>query len=73
MSCTLPASVHVHQSYASYGQFLYVATFHADPTKLDGSTAREKKYSWLHLSGQLSGLRDPPQFVSQTQPLKQYV
>jgi hypothetical protein len=29
------------------------------------TTAPEKKYSRLHLSARLSGLRDPPQFLSQ--------
>jgi hypothetical protein len=54
--------VHVHHMYASYGQSLYVATFQADPTELDGCTVPVKKCSWLHLSARLSG---PPQFLSQ--------
>jgi hypothetical protein len=34
---TLPTPVHVHPSYASYGQFLYVATFHESSIDLYGS------------------------------------
>jgi hypothetical protein len=37
--------VHVCHAYASYERFPYMATFHADPTKLDGWTAPEKKCS----------------------------
>jgi hypothetical protein len=38
----LPAPVHVHHSYASYGQSPYVATFDNDPIDLDRFTAPEK-------------------------------
>jgi hypothetical protein len=41
-----------------------VATFRKSSTGLDGCTAPEKKCSRLHLSAQLSGMRDPPQFLS---------
>jgi hypothetical protein len=68
---TLFTPVHVHHSYASYGRYSYVTTFHTDSTELDRFTAPEKKCSRLHLSVQLSGPRDPAQFVSQTQPLNQ--
>jgi hypothetical protein len=40
---TLHMPVHVCHAYASYGRFSYMVTFHADPTKLDGWTAPEKK------------------------------
>jgi hypothetical protein len=65
MTCMLPAPVHLHHSYASCGQFPYVATFLADLTELERFTALEKKCSRLHLSAWLSGPRDPPQFLSQ--------
>jgi hypothetical protein len=35
--------VYVRHAYPSRGQSLYVATFHADPTELDGCTTPEKK------------------------------
>jgi hypothetical protein len=60
---------HIHflcrSTYAFRGQSPYVATFHADPTELDRFTAPEKKCSRLYLSARLSGLRDPPYFLSQ--------
>jgi hypothetical protein len=62
---TLLTSVYVRPTYASYGRSPYAATFHTDPTELDRFTAPEKKCSRLHLSARLSGLRDPPQFLSQ--------
>jgi hypothetical protein len=43
MTCMLPAPVYVRRSYASCGQSLYVATFHADLTELNRFTAPEKK------------------------------
>jgi hypothetical protein len=57
--------VHVHHTYAFHGQCQYVATLHANLTELDIFTTLEKKCSRLHLSAQLSGPRDPPQFLSQ--------
>jgi hypothetical protein len=62
MTHTLPMPLHVCHSYASCGRGPYVATFHAYSTKLDRFTAPKKKYSWLHLSAQLSGPWDLPQF-----------
>jgi hypothetical protein len=42
MPYMLPAPVHVRNSYASYGQSPYMATFHTDPTELDKFTATQK-------------------------------
>jgi hypothetical protein len=61
----LPISVHICYSYVFYGQFPYVITSHAEPTKLVGCTAPEKKCSRLHLLARLSGPQDLPQFLSQ--------
>jgi hypothetical protein len=61
----LPMPVHVRPAYASCGWSPYVATFHESSTGLDGCTALEKNWSWLHLSARLSGSRDLPQFLSQ--------
>jgi hypothetical protein len=57
--------LHVRPVYASWGRSPYMTTFHTDPIELDIFTAPEKKYSWLHLSAQLSGPWDPPQLISQ--------
>jgi hypothetical protein len=65
MTRMLPTPVHVRPTYASYGRSSYVTTLHESSTGLDGCTAPEKKCSRLHLSARLSGLRDPPQFLSQ--------
>jgi hypothetical protein len=65
MTHTLLTSVHVRHAYAFCGQSPYVATFHADPTELDGCTTLEKKCSQLHLSAWLSGPQDSTQFLSQ--------
>jgi hypothetical protein len=65
MTCMLLAPVHVCHTYAFRRQSPYMATFHADPTELDRFTALEKKCSQLHLSAQLSALRDLPQFLLQ--------
>jgi hypothetical protein len=62
---TLLTPVHVRLAYPSCWRSPYVATFHESSTGLDGCTAPEKKCSWLHLSAQLSGPWDPPQFLSQ--------
>jgi hypothetical protein len=40
---TLPTPVHIRPMYASYGQSLYVTTFHESSTELDRVTAPEKK------------------------------
>jgi hypothetical protein len=58
-------TVPVRQVYASYGQSPYVATFHTNPTELDGWTTPEKKCSHLYLSARLSSPRDLPQFLFQ--------
>jgi hypothetical protein len=42
---TLHTSVHVHPAYASYGQSLYMVTFHESSTELSKPTAQEKKGS----------------------------
>jgi hypothetical protein len=42
---TLPKPVHVHPMYASYGQSLYMATFHESSTELSRPTTSEKKGS----------------------------
>jgi hypothetical protein len=58
---TLLVPVHICHMYAFCGQSLYVATFHVDPTELNGFTTPEKKCShstshpgwvahWTHLS-----------------------
>jgi hypothetical protein len=65
MTCMLPASVHIRQSYAFCGRSPYMVTFHADSTELDKFTAPKKMWSQLHLSARLSSPRDPPQFLSQ--------
>jgi hypothetical protein len=65
MTHTLPMPVHVRPLYASCGQSMCMSTFHADPTELDRFSALEKKCSRLHLLARLSGLWDPPQFLSQ--------
>jgi hypothetical protein len=62
---TLLMPVHVHHTYVFHEKSLYVVTFHANPTELDRFTTLEKKWSQLHLSAQLSGLWNPPQFLSQ--------
>jgi hypothetical protein len=63
--CTLFTPVHILSMYASCGWSPYMVTFHTDPTELDRFTAPEKKCSRLHLPARLSGLWDPPQFLSQ--------
>jgi hypothetical protein len=65
MTCTLLASVQVRHTYAFYGQSTYVVTFHVNSTESDKFTAPEKKCCRLHLSAQLNGPWDPPQFLSQ--------
>jgi hypothetical protein len=61
----LSTPVHVRLAYVYYGRSSYMATFRESSTGLDGCTAPEKKCAWLHLPARLSGLRDPPQFLSQ--------
>jgi hypothetical protein len=62
MTQMLIALVHIHHTYAFCGQSPYVATIHTDPTELDRFATPEKNCSQLHLT-QLSGPRDPPQFL----------
>jgi hypothetical protein len=45
MPRTIPTPVHACLAYASYGQSLYVATFHESSTELSRPTAPEKKGS----------------------------
>jgi hypothetical protein len=57
--------VRVCPAYASCGRSPYVATFHESLTGLDGYYCSQEKVLRLHLLAQLSGLWDPPQFLSQ--------
>jgi hypothetical protein len=58
-------SVHVWSSTIRISRGPHIATFHESLTGLDICTILEKKCSRLHLSAQLSGPRDPPQFLFQ--------
>jgi hypothetical protein len=60
-----PRSVRVWLSIIRISHGSRIATFCELSMGLDGCTAPEKKFSWLDLSTRLSGLWDPPQFLSQ--------
>jgi hypothetical protein len=58
-------SVHVWSSTIRISRGPHIATFRESLTGLDICTTLEKKCSRLHLSAQLSGPRDLPQFLFQ--------
>jgi hypothetical protein len=61
----LSAQVHVHHTYASYRQSQYVATFHVDPTELDGSNCCwEKGLPTQSTAHRLTHLWVLPKFLS---------
>jgi hypothetical protein len=60
----IPHSVCIWSQTIRISRGPHIATFHESSTGLDRCTTLEKKCSWHHLLARLSGLRDPPQFLS---------
>jgi hypothetical protein len=68
-----PLSVRIWPLTIHISRGPHLASFYESSTRLYGCTALKKKWSRLHLTTQLSGQRDPPQFLSQHNHWSQHV